>query len=118
MAEDFLDEYELEDGEWEEGVVYVDEDGNEFTVEFVHEDDDTAQPERKLDEETAVDDTGKAGEENPLGYDAIQNATDTANEIFHTSAKPVREIAETGREMKEAMDDIKSMFDLKDLFKF
>lgn len=121
-TQDFLDEYMPEDGEWEEGVVYVDEDGNEFTVEFVEEGEDANREvaEAEAGAEAGVDVVaeGETEEENPFAYDAVQSATDAANEIYHHSAGTARDLAEAGREMKDTLDDIKSMLDIRDMFKF
>lgn len=146
MAEqDFLDNYDLEDGEWEEGVVYVDEDGNEFMIEFVDADEDDednakdgedaevdaedeGQSDRTdddfvddedsaQDEDLLQDDSEDDEDDNPFAYNAVQSATDAANEIYRSSAGTARDLAEAGREMKGALDDIKGMFNFKDIFK-
>lgn len=120
----------LEGDDWEEGVVYVDEDGNEFMVEFVDEDDapagyddDDYDDDDDIghayveDDEDFEDDEEAEEDGNPLAYDKVQEATDGINEIYRTGAGTAREFAEVGRELKEAADDIKKMFDFKDLFK-
>lgn len=118
MSPDELIDYEPEDGEWEEGVVYVDEDGNEFTVEFVYEDEDAQdEPAQEESVEKASSAAKSNGEANPFGYEAMQATTDAANEVFRGGASTARELGEAGREMKETLGEIKDMLDFKSWLK-
>ena len=50
-------------------------------------------------------------------YDNVQAATDVANDIARSGAGIAREGAALASEMKDAMDDIKSMLDIKSWLK-
>ncbi|MBQ9021951.1 MAG: hypothetical protein IJ113_08100 [Eggerthellaceae bacterium] len=54
---------------------------------------------------------------NPLAYESVQAATDVANDIARAGGSIVRDGAAIAGEMKEAMDDIKTMFDFKSWLK-
>lgn len=77
-----------DDGEWE--YVYEDEleEGDEW--EYLDEDEK---------------------ESNPLSYRNVQNATDDLNSIY-------RDGIAAAKEVKDVVDEIKGMFDIKGMFKF
>lgn len=81
----------------EEQYVYVDEDGNEVVLS-----------EEELEGYEIVSDDDDS--DNPLAYDKVQRATDDLNSI-------AREGIAMGKELKETVDDFKSLFDFKSMFK-
>ena len=100
--------------------VYVDEDGNEFVVidgERVMLD-DLAFEEVEAEEDEPVREVDPDDPSyNPLAYDNVQAATDVANDFARASGSVVREGAALASELKEAVDDISSMLDVKSWLK-
>lgn len=91
--------------------VYEDEDGNEYIIV------DGEKVPFDADEYDVVEAEEDIREYNPLAYDSIQAATDVANDLAREGGSIVREGAAFAGELKEAMDDINSLFNPKSWLK-
>ena len=107
---------ELEETEEEVFEVFEDEEGEYILVDGERVPFDPSEYEEvEVDEAEDIDEDDELY--NPFMYDNVQAATDVANDIARSGAGIAREGAALAGEMKEAMDDIKSMLDFKSWLK-
>ena len=104
-----------EEAEEEVFEVYEDEEGEYILVDGERVPFDPSEYEEvEVEKEATADEIDEDDKlYNPFMYDNVQAATDVANDIARSGAGIAREGAALASEMKEAMDDIKSMLDVK-----